>query len=499
MNTIDEWDDSSRKWRQLIRGRDWPLPHRRDGIFRILKVYVYANLTSIGRTIIRQTAEQTRPMYARRADCLVRFCDFGWGGHRGISDIRQFTADVPLLLRILQATTLVADPADADAFLVPVPIGTLQVSRWHMSAPGWRMSVPELRSTLSSSLSMLSTAPAKHIFLQTVDSTFIGMASKVGASRSAPLIPNQSIVVHLGDGLCMSGNVHKYRPTKRATCYPNSIVVPYRAFWPMAAAWSEQPLLHEANERRRPLLAFGSFGMKRHAYRGVLVKAVLAAEALAAGRLRVGALPEGVEQSRAQGRPSAKTEGGGSTAAMPTITATVDSALNSTFCLCPSGDTPALTQRFYASIFSGCIPVLIDLFDRYPNRSVPQALPFPSLIDWDRIVVRLPTRQPVNGEPPPVTASQSAPTPAQSHLQLLQREFDGLVPRLLALEPSAPARRRYMRRVAHWLRWDAPAGAEPDAASATLFEIARRLGKQPASLASRPRGAKDAWEDAATF
>ena len=57
-------------------------------LLHILKVYVYANLTSIGRTIIRQTAEQTRPMYARRADCLVRFCDFGWGGHRGISDIR---------------------------------------------------------------------------------------------------------------------------------------------------------------------------------------------------------------------------------------------------------------------------------------------------------------------------------------------------------------------------------------------------------------------------
>ena len=61
-----------------------------------------------------------------------------------------------------------------------------------------------------------------------------------------------------------------------------------------------------------------------------------------------------------------------------------------------------------------------------------------------------------------------------AHSRSLQREFDGLTLRLLALEPSAPERRKYMRRVAKWLRWDAPSGEE-DAASAAMREIAHRV------------------------
>ena len=45
---------------------------------------------------------------------------------------------------------------------------------------------------------------------------------------------------------------------------------------------------------------------------------------------------------------------------------------------------------------------------------------------------------------------------------------------LLKLEPSAPERRRYMRSVAHWLRWDAPPGEE-DAASGAIRELSVRL------------------------
>lgn len=391
-----------------------------------------------------------------------------------MSELRQFTPDVPLLLRMLQVCSIVDDPAVADAFLVPIPIGTLQASRWHMSAPtsgrGWQvLTMPELRQQLQDSLTHLHRAPARHIFLQTVDSSFIGMATKVGSLRGMPLIPSESIVVHLGDDTCMVGNVHKYRPTKRALCYPRSVVVPYRTFWP--GLWPLGP----AEAERRPLLVFGSFGVARHAYRKWLVAALNASEPLAPGRLRVGDLPAAVHATRhadcgvALLRPRGTAAEASLCRAAPSLADTAGLARNATFCLCPSGDTPALTQRFYASIFSGCLPVLIDLFDRYPNRTMPQALPFPSLIDWDRFVVRVPAVRSNAAE-----GGSAGAVDRSAHSRSLQREFDGLTLRLLALEPSAPERRRYMRRVAKWLRWDAPSGEE-DAASAAIREIAHRV------------------------
>eukprot|EP00966_Prymnesium_polylepis_P158747 3669267-Prymnesium_polylepis.1 len=56
-------------------------------------------------------------------------------------------------------------------------------------------------------------------------------------------------------------------------------------------------------------------------------------------------------------------------------------ALNSTFCLCPTGDSKGFTARFYMALLHGCLPVRIDGYQR--NMTIgPPVYPFPHLIDW---------------------------------------------------------------------------------------------------------------------
>lgn len=113
-----------------------------------------------------------------------------------------------------------------------------------------------------------------------------------------------------------------------------------------------------------------------------------------------------------------------------------------------AGDAPSFTQRFAFVLARGCIPVRIDPFERRPGPELADNYPFPSLINWSRIVV-------------PVDRNISA--------------YEALVPRLLELEPNAHLVRQYMRNVAHWMLFDA-GGQQQDAASAALFELMTRLG-----------------------
>ena len=56
-----------------------------------------------------------------------------------------------------------------------------------------------------------------------------------------------------------------------------------------------------------------------------------------------------------------------------------------------AGDAPSFTQRFYFSLVRGCIPVRVDPFKRVrAGAGEPAAAyPFPTLIDWSRIVVNV--------------------------------------------------------------------------------------------------------------
>jgi len=150
-------------------------------------------------------------------------------------------------------------------------------------------------------------------------------------------------------------------------------------------------------------------------------------------------------------------------------------ARNATFCLCPSGDAPSLTQRLYAAVSAGCLPVVIDLYARAPL-DPQRGYPFPSLVEWSQFVVEVPANR---AAMPAIDATRRGG--AERYFQALQREFAALLPRLQALESQAPARRRYMQSIAHLLRFDSPTmdKGQPrrqDAASAAVYEIAGKLG-----------------------
>ena len=161
-------------------------------------------------------------------------------------------------------------------------------------------------------------------------------------------------------------------------------------------------------------------------------------------------------------------------------------AARSSFCLCPSGDAPSFTQRLYVAVLSGCVPVRVDAYPRWPAdpAGVESAYPYAGAVAWREFVVEVGNWSTLHAMPyrgGPSGRADEPPRRAEHNATFrpLLREFDELLPRLLALEPTAADRRRRMRNAAHWLAFDAHASdgrlALPDAASAALREVAQRL------------------------
>lgn len=127
-------------------------------------------------------------------------------------------------MRLLQSTTLVTDPQRADAFVVPFPIGTYQtLIRWQPQPRGALEKMKELTAELASLLPFLNkSTAARHIFFQSVDSVFVGLAD----FATAPFIPSDAIVFHLGDDFHYYGRIKNYMPMKRAVRFNNSITIP---------------------------------------------------------------------------------------------------------------------------------------------------------------------------------------------------------------------------------------------------------------------------------
>jgi len=293
----------------------------------------------------------------------------------------------------------------------------------------------------------------------------------VAESVRVPPAPPQ----HLGDDLWTSaGRVHqKLRPLRRGFRYNRSIVVPHRLN--LVAA----PMPRDWASRTRPLLVFGAFGLSRHPGRLQLARAIWAAEHIAPGRVHVGGSVDSLASGDASHRTSlaqqARSASRSSHSPPASLAEAHDVARNATFCLCPSGDAPSLTQRLYAAVSAGCLPVVIDLYARAPL-DPQRGYPFPSLVEWSQFVVEVPANR---AAMPAIDATRRGG--AERYFQALQREFAALLPRLQALESQAPARRRYMQSIAHLLRFDSPTmdKGQPrrqDAASAAVYEIAGKLG-----------------------
>ena len=106
-------------------------------------------------------------------------------------------------------------------------IGTLAILHW-MTLTRWSsvgrvaLSNPMLIATLNRSLVHLKakTAP-RHIFTQTLDSVFLGLGVSYSSKGPAGqlMIPQSSIVVHLGDDLWGCLRNMQYSPISRQVKY----------------------------------------------------------------------------------------------------------------------------------------------------------------------------------------------------------------------------------------------------------------------------------------
>ena len=478
----------SEAWHSLAQA-EWPRPHPSDSQFSHLRLYVYDfSQTDFSLTsLLKFAASLSSRFYGKQDDCLVRYCEFGLStpnsksksGHVGRPwvNVRSLTSEIPVLLRLLQVCTLVDDPLQADGFLVPLPLATLSAIQWlgkirYSPAGPDALKTANLVNVIQRNLIHLNpTSADRHIFTQSLDSIFIGVDSHARQEPSSrPLIPNQSIVMHLGDDLWQSRfypNARRlYGPIRRTLRFGRSIILPQRSQHPRS------PSDKDWSSAARPLLVFGAFGMERHPGRRMLAREVQASEHLAPGRLRVGDMRYILNSSDSQEL---------------SFDAAYEHARQASFCLCPSGDAPSFTQRFYQAVFAGCIPVFVDLYLRYPADVI--AYPFPSRICWRHFVVEVPENRSALLAAVRLQGSEQKLSQLEQRLAsdafraALEGEFKRLVPRLQQLEPHAAVARRYMRSIASVLKFDAHAANGelllPDAASAALQELAVKLGIQP--------------------
>ena len=105
---------------------------------------------------------------------------------------QAFTGDVPIYQHLMRSCRLVTDPADADYFFFPVPLGAWMVLAW---TGGLRREVAQLsrRAVEMTSKIMLphlrrATAP-RHLFLFSVRRTHTGTHSPCNAPDRGLHVP----------------------------------------------------------------------------------------------------------------------------------------------------------------------------------------------------------------------------------------------------------------------------------------------------------------------
>ena len=347
--------------------------------------------------------------------------------------LRYATSEVPVLLRLLQVCTIVEDPAQADAFVVPFPICTWQMIGW-LRPPRPKVLTNLLQTVRHHLIHLNESTASRHVLFYSLDICFLGIGRHMPHAE-------RTVIFTSGDDFYNSSTFWRRKASsgitivskaiRRQVRFNHSLTLPKRTHRPRASPTDTSPAADDGT-LARPILLFGALDPRRNRERGVAISAIQrsAAEAKVAERVLVGDL---------------RNFSSNGSLAVPSQLAS-----RSVFCLCMAGDAPSFTQRFSFVIARGCIPVRIDPFRRLPNLGQPaDSFPFPSLINWRRIIV------PVEGR------NMSA--------------YMDLVPRLLALEPRARAMRQYMQSVAHYLLFDGE-GVQPDAASAALFELSPHLG-----------------------
>lgn len=258
-------------------------------------------------------------------------------------------------------------------------------------------------------------------------------------------------MVHLGDDHSMVGPKSSYQRQPGRFLY-NDLTVPYRVSQWMAQGWppplrpkrilvsgnlngESTPICRGSNPGQQQSStesanshAFGLHVGPESKFRGKLLKSLT----LAAKRLN---LTHALNLSI--------------TNQPPAVASAV--ALESTFCLSPTGDSKGFTARFYYALLHGCIPVRLDAYPRRNLTLERVALPFPSQLNWSKLMVNV------------------------RNAESILRDTPGFLRQLRDMpKEEVQDRITYIRSVRHLFSYDAPA-TERGAPAALVTELESRL------------------------
>lgn len=329
----------------------------------------------------------------------------------GANNIRQYTGEVPIYKRLVTQCPTTADPAAADIFLVPFFFGYMMSLGWQLKTAEWRA---EHRDMMKAALDAKRLLPhltnrtaARHLFLFTCDSQFVNIDLH-------PLL-RQSLVVHLGDDAFTgkAAPVNYMAPKRSSYFMPNSLIVPYRV-----SQWLPFGFTPPVIGPRRLLVSM-NVNFARHKHRKRVAEQLLS---------DVNRLNMSTERIFVSSQMMGPAEAG-------------QIARESTFCICPTGDSKGYTARFYFVMLHGCLPVRVDGWLRNTSLA-PPTYPFPGLIDWKKIVIDMVAEE--------IGASDLTP----KLLQMPIREVE--------------ERQSHLRHAAHWLLYDMKDHAHHDAPAALV-------------------------------
>jgi hypothetical protein len=225
-----------------------------------LRIFVYENLLPNLTAVLqygRWYGNSTESTGC--GNCLVQSCEYS---SFSTNNARQYSSEIPVLLRLLTACRVTRNPGSADLFVVPVPLGTIGSSAWdkrvpverrnesrelsrsiqrrikptsHTRPPAGPHSPPRTCDhsalvfaplpvlfreekavtphRLLASLEHLDSETARrHLFLHSVDSDWVGIAA---GSSSAATLAHEAMMLHLGDDF-HSGRPWWSRPPSEA-------------------------------------------------------------------------------------------------------------------------------------------------------------------------------------------------------------------------------------------------------------------------------------------
>eukprot|EP00965_Chrysotila_dentata_P220468 6191794-Pleurochrysis_carterae.AAC.2 len=140
-----------------------------------LKVFVYSLPTAYHSAIVEYVEKVNKQRLNSRCAHLREPCPSS--GFSTFENLRTHCTDVPLLYKLLQATSIVVNPAQADIFLVPFLMGCNAVLGWgkgmkRFNRQAHQKFFSDFPRFIAEYLPHFRKFPHRHLFLFPVDSMF---------------------------------------------------------------------------------------------------------------------------------------------------------------------------------------------------------------------------------------------------------------------------------------------------------------------------------------